>query len=362
MGYERTTDLKQREPLDKGLRFDNMDLVRYFLSVTVIVAHFNEIFSTSISWPIDSGTAVGVFFGLSGFLVYRSYLRHPDLRTYVRGRMRRILPSYWFIVLACAVGLCLVSTLSLKDYFSSGTFWEYTFSNIFFLNFLQPDLPGVFADNINTCVNGSLWTLKVEWTLYLSIPLFFWLLRRLRCRVTPFVVGIVLLSVAYKEAMEWAFRSTGNPLYHVLSYQFAGQLIYFYAGVLLYHHLNRVENHKVTLLLVALLFCSCLALDTTSLAAATLVDVFFPAGSVLFFLILSITPSLGQWISRLGNCSYEMYLFHFPLMQLASAYKVDEHIGKPLLFVLLLLLIFLISYLFNKTIQKHFYGVRVERS
>src|SRR6266702_5271766 len=57
----------------------------------------------------DLQFGVVLFFTLSGFLLYRPFaaaiLRaelRPSLRSYVRNRALRIVPAYWFILLACA--------------------------------------------------------------------------------------------------------------------------------------------------------------------------------------------------------------------------------------------------------------------
>ena len=42
---------------------------------------------------------------------------------------------------------------------------------------MEPNLPGVFAGNTVTEVNGALWTLKIEVMFYLILPLLVWLLR-----------------------------------------------------------------------------------------------------------------------------------------------------------------------------------------
>lgn len=62
------------------LRYNNMDLMRYVLSIAVIVAHYNIIMGTDIYWFIDSGTAVGLFLGISGYLVCGCYEKQYDLK------------------------------------------------------------------------------------------------------------------------------------------------------------------------------------------------------------------------------------------------------------------------------------------
>ena len=91
-------------------RQDNcFDILRYYLALVVFCTHFSVLTQAfTFDWITSSGEAVSGFFCLSGFLVCLSYLKTPDLRTYVSKRLRRILPPYWFIVLLCAFGgVCL---------------------------------------------------------------------------------------------------------------------------------------------------------------------------------------------------------------------------------------------------------------
>ena len=109
--------------------------------------------------------------------MYGSYIKRDSWLGFVKSRAKRIVPPYVKIVLLCAIGLSLVSTLPLTKYFTDAGLWKYLAANLAFLNFLQPTLPGVFEHNNVDAVNGSLWTLKVEWMLYLTIPVFFFLIR-----------------------------------------------------------------------------------------------------------------------------------------------------------------------------------------
>ena len=333
-------------------RYLNMDIVRYFLATAVVIAHYDILVGTDYWWPVSSGTAVGAFFGLSGFLVYSSYERHEDWRRYVRSRARRILPAYTFIVLVCAIGLAFVSTLTLSEYFTSSEFWRYLGSNICFLNFLQPTLPGVFEGSAVPAVNGSLWTLKVEWMLYLSIPIVFWIARKSGWGRVRTIVGICLLSIIYRIAMESLHEQTGREIYHVLSYQFAGQMVYFFSGALFHHYLSRISQNKlrwfVLSFIAVTIALSLRHLSEASLVSQIIVDSLFQMSLVCMILVISIARPVWEGIARVGNCSYEMYLFHFPLIHLIVLAGLPDKWGRGLTFALTYILIFLAAWIFNR--------------
>ena len=76
---------------------NSFDIIRYFLSFAVLVGHFRVITGIPYYFPMSSVDAVHGFFILSGFLVFYSYMRNPDIRHYTERRTRRILPPYVFI-------------------------------------------------------------------------------------------------------------------------------------------------------------------------------------------------------------------------------------------------------------------------
>lgn len=331
-----------------------MDWVRYFLATAVVVAHYNLLAGNTFPYPITSPTAVGIFFGLSGFLVYASYERCGyNIRRYVAGRARRILPPYLFVVLACAVLLSAVSSLPAREYFTSIGFWKYLFANVTFMNFLQPQLPGVFEQSVMNAVNGSLWTIKVEWMLYLSIPLLGYVVHRFRWNTDYVVAFILLFSVAYGQFMMQWYLHTGNELYRILSYQFIGQMVYFYTGALMYRHLKWVSTHKAMLFALCCIVLAAAHLAKTAIAPSVMLSMLLrfiePAASVCLALIICISrPVLGSLVQRLGNCSYEIYLFHFPIIQLMVLWAVPSSLNPITAFGLALTIIFVFSFLYNK--------------
>lgn len=318
---------------------NNMGLVRYYLAFSVLISHFNTLFGTDFFWPTNTYNAVGGFFALSGFLVYGSYVKAGDLKKYLSRRARRILPPYFFIVLLCAFGLVFVSSLPAAEYFGSGQWWKYLISNLVFLNFLEPCLPGVFTDNIEPVVNGSLWTMKVEWLLYLSVPIVAWIILKCRKRLTLVIVVIYVCSLIYRLIMTHLYVATENEIYNILGRQFLGQLMFFYIGVLVRFKLDLFYKYKWSI------FIGSLLLTGISFFMPYWQSIIFisPISVSLLTIWFSMIGKWGVWAGSKDNVSYDMYLYHFPVIQVFYWWGISQFAGIFPTFIICLAVIVLLS-------------------
>lgn len=306
----------------KSTYYPNMDLVRYLLALAVIVAHTNAIAGFHIPFPITSFEAVGGFFALSGFLMYPNYVRHNNCLKYLRQRAQRILPPYIFIVVAAAIFLVFISTLSPSQYFSSSGFWVYLGANLSFLNWLHPGLPGVFegAGYSTSAVNASLWTMKIEWCLYFSVPLFIFLLTRIkRLSKAALALIVIALSIGYRIIFMKLYQESGREIFYILSRQVFGQLSYFYCGMLVYFAKDFFTRHLTWMVVagIALVWIS-----RTLIIGNIILN---PFGITLAVLGISLLPYDIPFLHHRNNVSYEMYLFHFPIIQLSIFFGINQH-------------------------------------
>ncbi len=291
------------QPFHSISRVNNMDALRYLLAFGVILAHINEMAGMHCWWPYHSSASVGGFFALSGFLLFNSFQRRPTWRDYLGRRARRILPPYILVVVLTAIGMAGVSSLMASEYFASTGFWKYLAANLSFLNFLHPDLPGVFKGE---AVNGALWTMKGEWICYLSIPLIFPIIKRCdRWGWVPLVVLILLSLIGFN-----VFHELHSD---VLAKQFGGLIVYFYCGALFNYFMPWIMRHKWPMLLLALL----LIYLGPILSEEIYHRILRAPAITLLVLWLSIVGSWGHHISRHDNVSYDMYLYHMPIIKLA---------------------------------------------
>src|SRR5262249_17819486 len=105
---------------------------------------------------------------------------------------------------------------------------RYLFANLTFMNFLGPELPGVFQDNYLRTVNGSLWTLKVELAYYAVVPLI--VLCHQRFGVYRTAIGLVAFSFAYRGVIRMLVGDEDSKLADTLAKQLPGQLMFFAGG------------------------------------------------------------------------------------------------------------------------------------
>lgn len=308
-------------------RVNNFGLLRYIMALSIMAGHFNFLTGADVPQLLSAYDCVGAFFALSGFLVYNSYRHSTSLKDYLRRRARRLLPPYLLVVAVCAVGLSALSTLPAADYFSSAGFWRYVGANAVFLNFLQPDLPGVFADAPMSAVNASLWTLKEEWMLYLLFPALLWAVRRWRLGMGWTLAAVYLLSVAYRGGMVWWSEQTGNGMYLVLSRQVFGCISFFFTGVALHVWFEPFMRRSW------LWFGVALVLFAVSYTGVWMQILLRPAAVGIILIFLGVTGRWGHWAAGRNNISYDIYLFHFPIIQTLAALGVTAALPAGASFV-----------------------------
>jgi len=157
------------------------DFIRSVAAVLVLAGHAYVITGNTpvprvFGVPIET-LGLYMFFGLSGFLIASSWRRSQNVITFLVNRCLRIFPALWVTVgvTVFILGPALTRA-SGSDYFASGTTWSYLLNGALVGVY---KLPGVFEDGRATdAVNGSLWTLGVEFTCYLLVLACGMLLRR----------------------------------------------------------------------------------------------------------------------------------------------------------------------------------------
>ncbi len=299
---------------------NNMGVIRYILAVYIVIIHFRALNEYGFHTPINAIHIVNCFFALSGFLISGSYLRAQSVKSFLKSRAWRLIPAYWLTVVVGAIGLCFVSSMGIAGYFSDWQFWKYLISNLGFLNFIEPSLPGVFTDNPMSAVNGALWTMKVELALCLTYPAAVWVAHKLKINPVGLFIFICAFSfIARLMVMDyygdndiWAFKFVGQQL--------LGPYVYFFSGVLCFCFMGQILRRRYFLLTVSIAIIA-----LTPWVGGTLM--LLPIAMPLLLICLSFCGKWGTWVGKRDNITYNIYLVHFPVIQLFHTYLRDGGIS-----------------------------------
>jgi len=304
----------------RGAPFDprrpnNFDLLRFVAATLVLVDHCHPLTGrASRAGPFGyeslGGFAVAVFFVISGFLVAASWQRAPRILTFVVKRVLRIFPAYAAVVAVCALVLGpLLSDLAPRAYFQHNQTWSY-FRNLTFFD-LRYSLPNVFATNpFPHAVNGSIWTLPIEVTMYIALAVLgcIGLMRRSLVTVLAVVLAVVWFG--------WAAQLRAMPplYFNVLMTAYTVHLaLWFFLGSTLWVWHDQIRYRSdAAVALVALLWA-------TEGTRAGLILLHF---AVPYLVIWAAGLPVG-WMNRFGrrgDFSYGMYLYAFPVQQTLTMY------------------------------------------
>ena len=333
---------------------NNFDHIRLFLALGVFLFHVSDLtkiadFKFFINF-VNAEVAVHSFFIVSGFLIFMSYERSSSLKRYFAKRFKRIAPGYITVILLSFFFLSTLSTLPIRDYFTSPESAKFLLANLSTLNFLHSELPGVFEDHYYKAANGALWTIKIEVAFYLTVPLIAYFYRW----ISPgkLLSGIFVLSALYYFAMGHLYQQGDNPLFAILQRQLPAQMMFFSGGALLYYHLELFKRYSLILLMIAISAYILQGLIDTYL----LYPVYAISLSLIVIYLAVIFPFLGH-IARYGDLSYGIYIWHFPIIQtFISLHLFDTY---PMLALIgLTIVVLLVAWLSWHLVEKPFLGKR----
>ncbi len=287
--------------------YDNFALVRLMLSLLVLVTHFQVLSGTYFLWfkEVTNSTphfAIGAFFVISGYVILGSFEKLSVLKYFYLKRFLRVYPLYFVVIIFQALLMLWIIRDEIAGQVSS--IIKYLAANFIMLNFLQPDLGGVFSKTINPAVNPSLWTLKIEMMFYLLAPGIYFLFRRF-----GFIslVLIFILSVVYNLY----FNFIGMP---ELAKQIPGELRYIVVGSIMCFYRHKLNISEF----FAKIFCF-LGIILTTIFHDKIPVPLYPLFLGLVIIILATKISLPRPNIDL---SYGVFIIHAPLIQFSILWGI----------------------------------------
>lgn len=264
--------------------------------------------------PLRLGdVGVAVFFILSGYLVVLSLERSPHVLSFLWRRALRIYPALFVVVVLCVVGLGpWLTRLSAEAYWAAPVTWEYGLNaSAYWIRFW---LPGVFEANPwPRAVNGSLWSLPYELLCYALLAIAACFPLSLRSKVMAlflFFGGLWVWRIV--AALDSPFhRVWGLDAYHAR----LGTIFFLGAVVGVWRHVFRPRLWHGALALTAALLVEPGPWQGTLFLTAL---AWMALGLALNALWLPDVPD------RIGDWSYGLYLYGFPVQQILAHFHVHQ--------------------------------------
>ncbi len=334
-------------------RTNNLDLIRLFAALEVVLHHTLTHFDMHQTWLYRSTAwfpGVPVFFFTSGFLISKSFESNPRLNEYALNRALRIFPA-----------LIVCTTLSILCVFATGYLstqvWTVPDLVVWFLGqvtivqFYNPDFMRAFGVGV---LNGSLWTITVELQFYVLIPLLYLWLTRLARRgwslngvLLALIALLALCNVGYKH-----FEVLNPEAFLVrLGYvTFIPWVFMFLLGILaqknfeLLYPLVRGRVIPIALAYGLIAFLSVEFLGWTT--GNSITALLFPLLALTVLAAAFSEPTLARKVLRGNDVSYGVYIFHMPIINLLLYYGFGSRVGDVVLVLAITLAAAICSWFF----------------
>lgn len=291
-------------------RDNNLNLIRMLAASAVLVSHAVAlVMGPAVPEPLEptlgvslGGLAVTVFFVISGLLIARSFDRRATVVHFIVARIMRLYPALIVVLVLTALAGVLLSSRSAAAYFSDPASWSYVPRNLT-LAFLQQYLPGVFAGNpVPHAVNGSLWTLFYEVSCY---------------------AGVFVLGLCGLLRSRWACLA-------FLGLMLAAYLVSIFAeptgGIAFRLDLLASLGFPFALGMAAYSWREALPLGPVPAAILWVMVALFASSEVISAVVIVAVGYTTLWLgyvprsrllayNRLGDYSYGMYIYAYPVQQ-----------------------------------------------
>jgi peptidoglycan/LPS O-acetylase OafA/YrhL len=297
-------------------RDNNFNLLRFLAATLVIFSHcfaLSHIQAPEPIWTYGGGLEVGgsigvlIFFIISGYLVTQSFVSRGDrLASFFAARALRIYPGLIAAVIFSVLLAGVTSNLSWQAFLTHPDTRRYLLQNSLGWT-MNHFLPGAYPHNQSPgAANGSLWTLPLEIRLYITLAVF-GVLGLFSSRVFFNAVCLVLLATGVTANWQaWLPWQVDTPR---LAMAFLFGAFFF------------INRHHVQINLGwAVLGVLLILVGAKFMVPSLLRNYYVPVIGYLL-LVVAYHPKLHVALfHRFGDYSYGLYVFAFPIQQLAANY------------------------------------------
>ena len=274
--------------------------LRALLAWSVVASHFPQ----SAPWkPGVLSANVPAFLAISGFCIYLSLQKH-GLKNWIQRRASRLMPGLiTATLLAVGIGATLTTATQL-GYWGSEQTWKFVGAQISTLGFLQQSPEGVAIPRLNQPTH----TLKYEIVCYVALCFGIWRSRQNKESLTA-VTLIVAASLFL--ILSWISMPGLEPLQEL---KHGLQLCFFFTcGTIAAAYKDTWLKKKWIPLHI---ICGAILMQMFAEPGGkweSWENAPISLGIILFFIMGSHCVPEPKWFKKVGDPSYGIYLYHFPI-------------------------------------------------
>jgi peptidoglycan/LPS O-acetylase OafA/YrhL len=297
---------------------NNFNFLRLLFALFVVITHsyplsgtpggdyLNQLTNGQVSF---SFIGLSGFFIISGYCVYKSLDRSSGIRVYYWKRILRVFPALFVVLFLTVLLGPFVYDSDIQSYLSNKSVWTYLPFNMTLFH-PQGVISGIFTNNpYNPTINGSLWSLLYEFAFYIFLSGLFFVQKHNRI----FAVLIVLLALIVgdlffkKEIGAYAFILEAR-----LVFEFAP--FFFFGALLALVPVAGEKQQNVLLACLVLLLVIAIYMGVFSYAK------YFTLPPIVVWIGLRVTKFLVSFTDKVGDISYGIYIYSFPVQQTLMYY------------------------------------------
>ena len=317
------------------------DLIKMFAAFFVIVSHAYPLTLGSGNYDFlykftngqtDFGyLSVCILFIISGYFILKS-LNTNDTKSFFIKRIKRIFPPLIIMLFITTFIISPFFYTQSKFYFFNLSPYLYFLKNTFLLT--THTISGVFSNNVYfESINGSLWTLPVEFLLYIFLFIIykFGILKQKNIKYSIFL----LLILTFLQPIFINISPILNTIIPLVLIYFSSSLIYSLNN-------TKIFNNKLFILLFIILIISFI------FNCYTFTKILLLPYVVIFIGRLARKNVLK---SNIENLSYEIYLYGFFIQQ-CVVYILGSNNSVFLNIIFSITITISISYVCSKMLNK----------
>lgn len=299
--------------------------LRGVAAILVVLFHINGLLNAKLASSAFFGlfksgcVGVDIFFVLSGFIIFYVNHQKTSLTRYFQHRFIRIFPIYWV-----ALSLTLSSFLIMKYLFVLPP--GYLANALSQGGCIYIAKCYLLIPNPTPILNVS-WTLSFEILFYLIFALYFWR------PLLFYSVFMLWVALAYYHQNELF-----NPI-----------IVEFLIGCIIARaYINNFNHYAFTALFVGL----CIFICSSYFYVDQHRELYFGIPAALIIYGLLQIRTCPEWLMYLGDASYSIYLFHFPILGFLMKFFGSSSLSPTMIGIIIFLTTVIICLIIYRYIEQ----------